>query len=245
MKQDTRIVMGMPVAVGILGNTARSADIDDVFDIFTAIDQRFSPFREDSEVSRLNRGEVEELSDEMQEILALAEATRRATHGYFNVRRPNGFLDPSGIVKGWSIGQAANALRNKGFAHFYVDAGGDIQCQGKNPNGEDWRVGIRNPFCRDEIVKVVYPRGAGVATSGTYQQGNHIYDPHTGAAVDEIVSLTVIGPDIVEADRFATAAFAMGRQGIAFIEDMEGFEGYEIDRRGTARMTTGLKAYLT
>ena len=56
--------------------------------------------------------------------------------------------------------------------------------------------------------------------------------------------LTVIGPDVLEADRYATAAFAMGRQGVHFIEKTLGLEAYEIDSFGTARMTSGLKKYL-
>ena len=54
----------------------------------------------------------------------------------------------------------------------------------------------------------------------------------------------MIGPDVLEADRYATAAFAMGREGIHFIERTPDLEGYEIDSAGTARMTTGLKKYL-
>ena len=132
-----------------------------------------------------------------------------------------------------------------GFANFCVAAGGDIQCQGLNEEGQEWTVGIRNPFLRDEIVKVLEPRGHGVATSGNYIRGAHIYDPHTGRyGAHDIVSLTVIGPDVLEADRYATAAFAMGRQGIEFIERMPGLEGYEIDSAGMARMTIGLKKYL-
>jgi thiamine biosynthesis lipoprotein len=54
----------------------------------------------------------------------------------------------------------------------------------------------------------------------------------------------VIGPDVLEADIYATAGFAMGRKGIHFIERMPGLEAYEIDALGMARMTSGLKAYL-
>jgi len=244
MPQETRIIMGMPISITILDAGADDADLENVFDYFEEVDRRFSPFRPDSEVSRVNRGEVPEPSAEMQEIFALADATKEQSHGYFNIWRPDGVLDPSGIVKGWAIRNAARLLREKGFENFAVDAGGDIQCRGKNAQGEDWRIGIRNPFCLDEIVKVIHPRGAGIATSGTYQQGLHIYNPHSGAAAEEIVSLTVVGPDILEADRFATAAFAMGRRGIAFIEGLADFEAYEIDARGIARMTSGLKAYL-
>ncbi|TIX91826.1 MAG: FAD:protein FMN transferase, partial [Mesorhizobium sp.] len=96
--------------------------------------------------------------------------------------------------------------------------------------GHDWSVGIRNPFNAQEIVKIVYPRGRGLATSGTYVRGHHIYNPHAiDSPIQDIVSLTVIGADVLEADRFATAAFAMGRDGILFIERTPGLEGYVID----------------
>src|SRR5258706_490587 len=126
-----------------------------------------------------------------------------------------------------------------------VDAGGDIQVFGKNNEGRDWRVGIRNPFNMDEIVKVLAVSDCGVATSGTYVRGQHIYNPKDSEeTIPEIVSLTVIGPNIYDADRFATAAFAMGRDGIIFIERLEGFEGYMIDKNGLATLTSGFEGYV-
>jgi thiamine biosynthesis lipoprotein len=65
-----------------------------------------------------------------------------------------------------------------------------------------------------------------------------------GPLVTDVLSLTVIGPNIYEADRFATAAFAMGEEGIRFIERLEGFEGYMIDRRGQATFTSGFTRYI-
>jgi len=95
-------------------------------------------------------------------------------------------------------------------------------------------------------AKVVHPRGHGIATSGSYVRGDHIYDPHRPREkVTDIVSLTVIGPDVLEADRFATAAFAMGKAGIHFIEDQTGLEGYSVDARGIATQTSGFGAYVT
>ncbi|MER9313470.1 FAD:protein FMN transferase [Mesorhizobium australicum] len=90
---------------------------------------------------------------------------------------------------------------------------------------------------------MVYPSGRGVATSGTYVRGQHIYNPHgIGGWIQDIVSLTVIGADVLEADRFATAAFAMGRDGILFIEQAPGLEGYLVDANGRATPTTGFGA---
>lgn len=245
---ETRIIMGMPVSLAVSDKSVRELDLEAVFAEFVAIDAQFSPFKDDSEVSRFNRREITEwdFTPRMREIVALCEKARQDTAGYFNIGRPDGTIDPCGMVKGWAIRNAARQLDDMGFRNYCVEAGGDIQCRGINDKGGEWTVGIRNPFSRDEIVKVIRPRGHGVATSGNYIRGDHIYNPHTGRyGSDDIVSLTVIGPDVLEADRYATAAFAMGRQGIHFIEHLLDLEGYEIDAAGTARMTSGLKNYLS
>ena len=245
--RETRDIMGMPITVTVAGARVRPQDLAAVFAEFAAVDAQFSPFKEGSEVCRFNRGEIAEsqFSPRMREIVALSEQTKRDTGGYFDIARPDGSIDPCGVVKGWAIRNAARQLGEMGFANFCVEAGGDIQCRGVNGEGGEWTVGIRNPFAEGEIVKVLQPRGHGVATSGNYIRGAHIYNPHTGRyGSDDIVSLTVIGADVLEADRYATAAFAMGRAGILFIERMPGLEGYEIDSAGVARMTSGLKNYL-
>ncbi len=242
--RETRLIMGMPITIEIVRAEPGAAEA--AFAYFDAIDRRFSPYKADSELSLINARRIagSQYSDQMREVLALAEDTRRQTDGYFDIRRRDGIIDPSGIVKGWAIRNAAHMLAAAGHAHFYVEAGGDLQAAGKNEDGGDWRVGIRSPFNDTDIVKVVYPRDAGVATSGSYVRGNHIYDPHRpGFIIEDVVSLTVIGPDVLAADRFATAAFAMGRAGIDFIEQTADLEGYLIDRNGIATMTTGFARY--
>jgi FAD:protein FMN transferase len=244
---ETRFIMGMPVTLTVLDESVTPEDIEAVFAEFVSVDNQFSLFKNDSEICRINRGEVavNEQSPRMREIFELCEKTKAETHGYFNPVRPDGILDPSGVVKGWAIRNAARMLSERGFENFYVDAGGDIQSRGLNAQGAEWRVGIRSPFDSEKIVKVLNPRGRGVATSGTYFRGNHIYNPHAEQRTSgEVISLTIIGPYILEADRYATAAFAMGRDGICFIEQLGGFEGYEIDVSGMARMTSGLRNYL-
>jgi len=182
-------------------------------------------------------------SEDMRTIFALAEDTRLRTDGFFDIQY-DGRYDPSGIVKGWAIFNAAELIKQEGFENFNVEAGGDIQAYGVNAQGQKWRVGIRNPFNMDEIVKVVAISNCGIATSGTYIRGQHIYNPNNrDEIITNVLSLTVIGPDIYEADRFATAAFAMGRNGITFIENLQGFEGYMIDRNKMATYTTGLERY--
>ncbi len=242
--KETRLIMGMPVTVEVVGGDLAPLNI--AFDYFSSVDEQFSPYKPTSEVFRINAGELSysEYSPEMREVLALSEQTKQATEGYFDVYTPGGALDPSGLVKGWAIRNAAKLIQAGGHSDFWVDAGGDIQTGGKNEKGEEWRVGIRNPFNEAEIVKVIYPRGRGVATSGTYIRGLHIWNPHTGKSVSsDVVSLTVVGPDVYEADRYATAAFAMGNEGIRFIESLPGFEGYSIDKNGQATMTGVFAAY--
>ena len=241
--RETRILMGMPVTVDV--GSAAGTLVDSVFGYFERIDRRFSTYRTDSEISAINRGDVpvKDWSGEMMEVLALAERTRKETNGFFDIRKSDGSLDPSGIVKGWAIRKAAEIIRGAGVGDFFIEAGGDIQSCGRNASGGDWSVGIRNPFNADEIIKVIFPRGRGVATSGTYARGQHIYNPHdSDEPITDIVSLTVVGSDVLEADRFATAAFAMGRDGILFIEQTPGLEGYLVDINGRATPTSGFGA---
>lgn len=244
--KETRLLMGMPVTVEVVDPTVTQAQIDEVFAYFTYVDEKFSTYKETSEISLINRQALplDQASPDMRTIFALAEQTKQETNGYFDIQH-NGQFDPSGIVKGWAIANAADILREKGFTNYYVEAGGDIQVAGHNSRAEPWRIGIRNPFNMHEIVKVVALSAGGVATSGTYIRGQHIYNPKKrNELITEIVSLTVIGPDIYNADRFATAAFAMGREGIMFIARLEGFEGYQIDCDGQATFTPDFARYV-
>ena len=238
--------MGMPVTVEIIDAAATKGTLAEIFSYFEYIDEKFSTYKESSEISSINRREItlEQASADMQTVFALADQTRQQTNGYFDIAR-NGIYDPSGLVKGWAIYNAAEILRRKKFENYYVDAGGDVQAAGKNSRGQDWRVGIRNPFDPNEIIKVLFIHDGGIATSGTYVRGQHIYNPkNDGQLASDIVSLTVIGPNVYEADRFATAAFAMGKAGIVFIENLDGFEGYLIDQNRQATFTSGFERYV-
>ncbi len=238
--------MGMPVTLELVDSWATQQELDSLFAYFARVDERFSTYKENSEISMINKHQlkVEQSSDEMKTIFALAEQTSRETEGYFDILQ-NGLYDPSGIVKGWAIQNAAEDLRERGFQNFYVDAGGDVQAVGRNIHGENWRVGIQDPFNMNEIVKVLSVSDCGVATSGTYARGQHIYNPkNRNEPITDVISLTVIGPNIYDADRFATAAFAMGREGILFIEGKKGFEAYMIGQDRQATYTSGFERYV-
>lgn len=245
--KETRLLMGMPITVEVVDQAVRPRHFKSVFRLFRDIEKRFSPFEETSETTLWDKGLLKrsQISPQMRVVMQLAEETKWTSRGYFDVYR-EGRFNPVGIVKGWAIHKAARLLGKAGFTDFYVEAGGDAQVSGHGPKGEPWLVGIRDPFDVTQIVKVLEVSDSGVATSGTYFRGHHIYDPldSSGRIVDEPVSLTVIAADVLDADRFATAAFAMGQEGISFIEGMDGYEGYLVDGSGTATYTTGFADYV-
>ncbi len=241
--------MGMPITVEIVGAERAAKSIAAVFKYFRQVDERFSPYKADSELSKVNRDLLDESkwSAEMKEVMQLCAETKGISGGYFDIKRPDGKLDPSGLVKGWSIAKATELLIAAGIKNFYIEAGGDIQTAGLNLEGEPWLIGIRNPKRPEQIVKRVRLSDAAIATSGLYIRGDHIYNPLDDYATPhDVASLSVIAPNIFEADRFATAAFAMGAAGINFLANLPGglFEAYQIDHNGIATLTKGFIRYV-
>ncbi len=107
--------MGMPVTLQVVDPMATEELFDTVFSYFEYVDQKFSTYKEDSEISRINQHRIslEESSEDMRIVFALAEETKQASQGYFDITH-NGAYDPSGLVKGWAIYNAAEILRQKG-----------------------------------------------------------------------------------------------------------------------------------
>jgi thiamine biosynthesis lipoprotein len=164
------------------------------------VDATFSTYRPDSEIARLDRGELDEPHPLVREVLARCEALRAETGGWFDVRA-GGSLDPSGFVKGWAVQRAAAFGRGR---RFLIDAGGDMVLRG------EWRVGIRHPYERDRLAAAIAVADCAVATSGAYERGGHVLDPFTGRPASGLSSVTVVGGDLGTADAYATAAFACG-----------------------------------
>jgi FAD:protein FMN transferase len=237
-------MMDMPITIEIVDCSTSKQIIDRVFSYFQYIDQKFSTYNKNSEITQINEGKIEKnkYSDDMKTIFRLADETKKISDGFFDIYH-NHIYDPSGLVKGWAILNAAKIIKRYGYSNYYVNAGGDIQVSGKNSKNQTWTVGIQNPFNLTQNVKTIYLNNEGIATSGTYIRGLHIYNPKTGNPINSILSLTVIGPNIYEADKIATAAFAMEKAGINFIEKLSGFEGYLIDNNGIATYTSNFNKY--
>jgi FAD:protein FMN transferase len=235
-------IMGMPIRIVIAREGVDETVFDEAFTSLTEIDERFSTYKTTSEIEKINRRELpgQEWSHDMKEVFAIAEKTNKDTNGFFNIHTPQGTIDPSGVVKGWAIQKVFDLLLSKGEENILIDIAGDVATHGTNEKGEEWAIGVKNPFNGEEVVKIVYPRGKGVATSGSYARGAHIYNPHRGESVSgTLESVTVVAPTILEADLLATAVFAMGEEGLLYAEQKEGVEAYAIRSDRTSVMTSG------
>ena len=205
-----------------------------------AVDARFSPYRADSEIARLDRGELlpSEASPDVQAVLSRCARLRTETAGFFDVRAA-GRLDPSALVKGWAVAWAAEMLGAAGLRNFCVSAGGDLVTSGDALPEAGWRVAIQHPREREAVAAVVRARDLAVATSGLYERGAHLRDPGTGRAPDGVLSVTVTGPDLGLADAYSTAAFAMGADGPAWTLALQGYEAMTILADDTVVCTPG------
>jgi thiamine biosynthesis lipoprotein len=209
-------VMGMPILVEVRRGLDASA-VEGVFDWFRWVDAVFSTYKHDSQVSRINRGEMA-LADAHPDVLTvfgICEELRARTDGYFDAHAASpDVFDPSGLVKGWS---------------------GDVRVR-----GGPWRVGIQHPRERGAVARVIAATELAIATSGEYARGQHVVDPHTRRPPSGLLSVTVTGPDLAAADAYATAAFAMGGdRSTHWLARLRGYEAMAIRDDGTVLETPG------
>jgi FAD:protein FMN transferase len=224
-------VMGMPVTLALRG---RHTDDDQAhhawsasLEILREADRVFSTYRDDSFISRLGRGELtlDQCPREVAEVLEIGERARRESAGAFDVRRPgpdgHAVLDPSGVVKGWAVQRAVAPVMLLDGTDFCLSAGGDMVCHVATPEREPWSVGIEDPHDPTRVLAVVPVRRGAVATSGHAHRGRHVIDARTGEPPAGIASVTVLATDLGVADVDATAAYAMGRDGLAWLRERD------------------------
>ena len=234
-------VMGMPISLAARGPYAAGTRTDlaweAALEVLREADRVFSTWRPDSVVSRLARGEIA-LADcppEVHEVLELGEVARVESAGAFDVRRPDASghrrLDPSGVVKGWAVQRAAAAI-DLPATDTCLSAGGDMVCRTRAPGSTGWRIGVEDPFDPTRIVATVPVRDGAVATSGLAHRGDHVVDPRTGATPRALASVTVVAADLTWADIDATAAFALGADGPAWLRSRPGRTGLVVHADG-------------
>lgn len=207
------------------------------------VDETFSTYKPESEVCRFDRGELQvgQCCPQLRQVLALCHRFNEETGGFFDAWA-GGRFDPSGVVKGWSIEQASSLLSEAGLTDHLVDGGGDVRLRGVPARGSRWHVGVRHPLRPDAYCAALSVGEGAVATSGTYERGQHVLDPFTGQPATELVSATVVGPDLTVADAYATAALAMGAQAPAWLDGLTGYEALVIGPDGRGWSTRGWPA---
>jgi len=244
----TRIehVMGMPVIVDVRDEGVSEGALDPFFAWLRVVDATFSTYRPDSDVGRIDRGELdpEDAEPEVREILARCDELRGETGGYFDAHSAGpGRFDPSGLVKGWSIERGSRILDRLGARNYSVNAGGDILVKGGELPSASWRVGVRHPILADAVAAVLDVTDLAVATSGAYERGDHVLDPFTRRPPRGVLSVTVVGPDLGTADAYATAAFAMGPRGAHWTARLpRGYDAMTILEDRTVLSTRGFPA---
>jgi len=172
--------MGTVITVDVRDADLPESALDAVFAWFHDVDETFSTFRTDSEISRLSRGELREhqCSPTCERS---SPSARRSDCAAREASTSDGWRDrPPRLVKGWSVDRASTMLEVAGARNFFIDAGGDVVVRGRPEPGRTWRLGIRHPEQTDRVAAVLAIRDVAVATSGTYERGAHIVDPRSG-----------------------------------------------------------------
>lgn len=236
-------VMGTVVTFDVRGVRLPEEVLADAVGWLHDVDAEFSTYRRDSPVCRFGRGEIPRsaTSDRLRWVIDRCELLREETGGFFDAYA-TGRFDPSALVKGWAVQRAADGLRAAGVDRFCITAGGDVAARGRSGD-PPWRIGVRHPHHAQAVAGVIEADGdIAVATSGLYERGDHIVDPRSGLAPTDVLSVTVVGPDLGLADAYATAAFAMGPEGAEWTLGLDGYESMTILENARVLTTPGFPA---
>jgi len=234
-------VMGTMVSLR-LRDPAPAGVLDRVVAWLHRVDRVFSTYRPDSQISRHASGAVmlDGCDPDVRLVLELCERLHEASGGYFDAWAAGpGLLDPSGVVKGWSVEVASELLVAEGFADHLINAGGDVQARGEREPGQPWRVGVSDPHRPERLLAVVDACDLAVATSGTSERGAHVLDPYRRAPADQLAGVTVVGPSLTWADGYATAALAMGAAAPDWLTGLDGYQALLVDTHGATLCTPG------
>lgn len=243
-------VWGTILFVDVSSSRASESDLQEGLDTLGKfvfhVDDLFSTYKNDSVVSMLRRREIqiEDTSEEVQEVWNRCIEARDLTDGAFDPWAVDGGFDPSGLVKGWAADKCAEILQDAGAEHIQVNAAGDLTLRGGYFDGTTvapWSIGVVNPQNREEVVQVFEIMDGAIATSGTYERGAHILDPHSGLIAIGARSATVLGPDGGLADALATALMVEGRDGAIWFSqpELSQYSAWVVDRNEDIAWSVG------
>jgi len=171
-------------------------------------------------------------------------------------------LDFSALAKGYAVDQVALLLEKAGSLNYMVEIGGEIKVKGTNDKDDFWIIGINKPLI-DSDVNSVFKKmrltDIAMASSGNYRNYfklgdkmySHTINPRTGyPEQNEILSATVLAPECIVADAYATACMVMGLdEARKLIDEVDGVEAYFIytNEKGvlSEMITNGASYYIT
>ena len=145
------------------------------------------------------------------------------------------------IGKGYAADKTKDLLISKGVVSGIINASGDMNTWGKQPDGSEWKVAITNPMDKNKVFALLPISNGAVVTSGNYEKYvtfnniryTHIIDPRSGYPATGIISVTVFAPKAELADALATSVFVMGKEvGLNRIEQLPKVECIIIDDKG-------------
>lgn len=155
-----------------------------------------------------------------------------------------------GIAKGYAADRAKELLQEKGTVGGIINASGDMNTWGTQPNGDDWKVGIKNPLNKNKVFALMPVSNTSVVTSGNYEKYvefngkrySHIINPKTGYPSFGIVSVSVFAKKAELADALATSIFVMGVDvGLDFINQLNGVDCIIVDDTGRVNSSNGIE----
>jgi thiamine biosynthesis lipoprotein len=192
-------------------------------------DSVFSLWKTDSPMSKYRRGELDLTSapDVIGEVLDACQAARELSRGWFDPWALPGGTDPTGYVKGWAAQRALHQLLGAPVHGAIVNAAGDIASFGYPTENEKFQIGITNPLVPSELTAIAALDGC-IATSGSYERGQHLRDPHSGVFCTRVASASVMGPDLGLADALATALAVAGTDLLEVIDELSEFEAFTV-----------------
>jgi len=172
------------------------------------------------------------------------------------LKRKGMMIDLGGIAKGYTADVISDMLTEEGVKSAIINLGGNVFAHGKKINGDDWKIGIQNPFTeRGGIVASITTSNKSVVTSGIYeryieQDGvkyHHILNPSTGYPYDnEIAGITIVSDKSTDGDALSTSVFAMGvEEGMKFVNTLDGIDAIFITKDYKVYITDGLKSIFT
>jgi thiamine biosynthesis lipoprotein len=210
--------------------------IDECRNYFFYINEVFSTYIPESQISLLRSGKLKlsDCDDSVRQVWDACLYAKTVSDGYFDPWCVDGGFDPSGYVKGWAADRGIEILKKHGAENIQINCGGDLSLAGGFETNKPWSIGIRHPEEAHTVVKVFDITDGAIATSGTYERGAHIRDPHTGLIALGARSATVYGPDGGLADALATALVVSGREGAYLFmkPELAEYNCWVIDRHG-------------